>query len=1026
MNKVINFALLLATMFFPLGALAQIIPFYNYQTPEIASLGTFGNIPVGMFTGVPEINVPMFEVTAGNYTLPISASYHLANVRPFPSPGILGLGWSLNAGGYITRTVRGFPDEKKDSQGHAYGFLGHYGSIAGISSSGSFRNALAGVFNAFMDNTSGNEYELMSDEYGFSFCGHSGHFYLNGSGEWVVVSDEDIKVLFSISENTVSLSQIEQSGRLSTTGWTNRNQNDRFISGFTLVTPEGCKYEFGGLDATEFSISYYNRANSNLIATTWHLSKITTPEGREINLIYKSKRDDGRALIMCDLRYSPQRILYGYYNNGSGELSYGDSLNNVGWNGFTGFLLFPAYLKEVSTPNETVRLSYRPDPTYTERLLQENYSLQALYWSRLTEMVSRFGTFTPADQFFMFIDGINYDGTDNQRRQRIASRMSDLMLDTITITSSRGGGWKKAIISYDLTKRRKMTFLNFRDNYRFNHHYEFKYNPGEICYYYPMAATDSWGYSTGNRVVLSETPTFQYIPSSQEALMRETLSEITFPTGGKSCFEYELNTYSKRASYSATHLINGCGQAGGLRVSRIVNKKKNGDIDNIRKFYYCENIADSANTLFASSGVLAQFPMHIKNIQSSSGNFLAIVKSKDAFSVPITADVTPTVGYSSVIEKTSGPDGSTMGWVRRRFSNFDTDPYGMTHQDTKPIYRLVESDSIQVSPVTSLSYERGKLMSEEFFGANGSLVRKRSYRYDYTEGIAMPAVHHEESLYSTFDGMETAYLQSGCMTRTHVRRYFETSVEDSVITPAGVYSTKESMTYNAMKQPKIVTTKGSDSKDRKEMYTYAHEKASSWGSPYSTMASKHILTPLESVTKSVGSQIKEIETASYSITTGGVPYAYSYSLFQDSQRTIGKEHYRVLSTDEFGNPMEVIADSLLSVLVWSYQGQRMIARIDNVPSGTATQLRQWFLGLSSRDPVASDYNTITQLRASLHYTHFHIYHYDGWLKPQSYTSPDGHTTYYKYDNWGKLHEEYFYDSNGTKHILNQYDYKYDY
>ena len=1030
MFKTLIRLLLSVVIALPLAVSAQIMQFNNFQTPEVASLSTYGNIPVGMFTGTPNITVPIFEISAGDYKMPISASYHLANVRPFPTPGILGLGWNLDAGGYITRTVRGFPDEKKDIQGNTYGFLGHYGTMAGVTSRTAFVNALNGVFNAFMDNTECNEYELMSDEYSFSFCGHSGRFYLSASGDWVVVSDEDIKVLFSISENTVNLNQLEQSGRLSTTGWTHKSKCDRFITGFTLITPDGCRYEFGGLDATEFSISYYNRANCDLVATTWHLSKITTPEGREINLSYKCKESNGRALIMCDLRYSPQTMTYGYYNSNNGSMSNGGSYTNMGWKGFTGFLLFPCYLEQVTTPNENVILSYNYDGTYSNRLLQDNNSCQALYWNNQNVVMTRFGYFIPTNQFFMFMDGVNYYNVSNsERRQRLAARMSDLMLQSIIVTSIRGGDRKMVDFTYinnTHTSRRKMTKLILRYGNQIHQTYEFKYNSEGMCEYYPMTATDSWGYSTGERVVISNTPSYAYVPSSQEALTHETLSEITYPTGGKSCFEYELNTYSKRASYSATHLISGSGQAGGLRVARIVNKNSNGSVDKIRRFFYCENIADSSNTLSASSGVLSQFPMHTKNILSSDGSFRAIIESKDAFTVPVTADETPSVGYSCVIEQTLAADGSPLGWVRRRFSNFDIDPYGMSHQDAQPTYRLVESDSAQVSPVTSLSYERGKLMSEEFFDAAGSLVRKTCHRYGYTNGNSLPTMNHEESLYITYSESSIAHLQSGCLTSTHVRRFFETSVEDTIITPSGVFSTKKNMTYNSMKLPMSATTMGSDAMDRKETYNYAYEKASVWGSPYSTMMEKHMLTPLESVTKLTGAQPREIDAVTYAITTGGVPYVFSSNIYQNFARTIGKEQYKVLATDGYGNPLGIMADSLVSILVWAYQGQRQIARMDNVPSGMAAQNSQWLLALSTRDPLPDDYAAITQLRASMPDAHFHIYHYDGWLNLLSFTAPDGYTTYYKHDPWGRLREEYFYDAEGVKHILNQYDYHYDY
>ena len=1023
-KRILKAALFTAGLAASQWAGAQIRPFYNFQAPDVACMGTFGSIPVGEFTGVPEISIPLLDVSSGSYTLPISASYHLANVRPFPTPGVLGLAWSLEAGGHITRTVRGFPDEKMDSQGHAYGFLGHYDKVGGIVSRNSFGSALSAVNSCFSDNTEGNEYELASDEYSFSFCGHTGSFCLNGNGKWSVSSDEDIKVLFSLSENTVSLSQLESSGRLSTTGWTHRSKCDRFITGFTLLTPDGCRYEFGGLDATDFSIPYYNRANCDLVATTWHLSRIITPEGREISLTYQCRDSSGKALMMCDLRYSPQSLEYGPYETSTDTFSPEASHPIEGWAGFTGFLLFPSYLSGIATPNETLSLGYSHDNTYAERLLQNN-GIHALYWNTRTVVEGRFGSYIPADQSLMFMDNVAYTDNPNTMRRRIAARMSDMRLDEIKVTSLRGGGWKKVTTSFDNTKRRRLASLTFTDGLR-SHHFGFKYNPGEMCYNYPMADTDSWGYSTGGRVSVSQPAVFLYVPPSLEALRRETLSEITYPSGGKTCLEYELNTYSKRVSHSGTHLISENDYAGGLRVSRVTDRKGDGSVDKIRRFFYCGEIGDSALLLAASSGVLARKPVHKKLILSSDGSFMAVINSKEAFSVPVTSDETPTVGYSCVIEQTIGADGSPLGWVRRRYTNFDASSDGEGHNDLPPVYRLVESDSSQVSPVTSIAYERGKLTSEEFYDAAGNLVKKTRYRYGHAGSGTVPVVHHEESLYHTNGGARITYLQSGCMTETHLRRYFDISVADSTITPAGTYTTRTKRTYNSCKQPSSVTVAGSDFMDRTETYTYAHEKAYSWGGAYRVMADRHVLTPLESVTRKVSGQTREIETTAYSATTDGVPYTLSKSIYQDSQRTIGKEHYSVTCADRYGNPLEVVSDSLVTLMAWSYQGQRPIAMAENIPPGTVSQLSQWLMSLSARAPSSSDYETISRLRNDNPGALFHIYHYDGWLNPLSHTAPDGHTTYYKHDVWGRLREEYFYGHDGTKHILNQYDYHYAY
>lgn len=55
---------------------AQEKPVYNVPSPDIATLGTYGTVPVSLFTGTPDISVPLYDLRVGNYTFPITATYH--------------------------------------------------------------------------------------------------------------------------------------------------------------------------------------------------------------------------------------------------------------------------------------------------------------------------------------------------------------------------------------------------------------------------------------------------------------------------------------------------------------------------------------------------------------------------------------------------------------------------------------------------------------------------------------------------------------------------------------------------------------------------------------------------------------------------------------------------------------------------------------------------------------------------------------------------------------------------------------
>src|SRR5687767_3004390 len=83
----------------------------SFPSPNAASLGLYGEVPVSLHNGVANISIPMYEINEGPIKLPVSLSYHASGVRPDVHPGWVGNGWTLNCGGMITRVVKGTPDE---------------------------------------------------------------------------------------------------------------------------------------------------------------------------------------------------------------------------------------------------------------------------------------------------------------------------------------------------------------------------------------------------------------------------------------------------------------------------------------------------------------------------------------------------------------------------------------------------------------------------------------------------------------------------------------------------------------------------------------------------------------------------------------------------------------------------------------------------------------------------------------------------------------------------------------------------
>ncbi|WP_298739588.1 hypothetical protein [uncultured Chitinophaga sp.] len=89
------------------NGLPQLLP----PSPEAAALFKYLDYGVDYSSGVPQINIPLYEVKCGSLRVPISISYFAGGRKANDVTGPVGLGWSLNAGGMIARTIYGKPDD---------------------------------------------------------------------------------------------------------------------------------------------------------------------------------------------------------------------------------------------------------------------------------------------------------------------------------------------------------------------------------------------------------------------------------------------------------------------------------------------------------------------------------------------------------------------------------------------------------------------------------------------------------------------------------------------------------------------------------------------------------------------------------------------------------------------------------------------------------------------------------------------------------------------------------------------------
>ncbi len=80
-------------------------------SPQGSGLVRMQSVPVDMYTGIPQIYESLYNLPhPSGRSIPVGLSYHAGGIKVQDLAGPVGLGWQLQAGGMITRVVKGIPD----------------------------------------------------------------------------------------------------------------------------------------------------------------------------------------------------------------------------------------------------------------------------------------------------------------------------------------------------------------------------------------------------------------------------------------------------------------------------------------------------------------------------------------------------------------------------------------------------------------------------------------------------------------------------------------------------------------------------------------------------------------------------------------------------------------------------------------------------------------------------------------------------------------------------------------------------
>lgn len=86
----------------------------SISAPNAASFNRYEHNPIDLYSGTSRIDVPLYTLKDGAIEIPIRLSYGTSGIKVNEEASWVGLGWTLNVGGYVNRIVIGQADRHEE------------------------------------------------------------------------------------------------------------------------------------------------------------------------------------------------------------------------------------------------------------------------------------------------------------------------------------------------------------------------------------------------------------------------------------------------------------------------------------------------------------------------------------------------------------------------------------------------------------------------------------------------------------------------------------------------------------------------------------------------------------------------------------------------------------------------------------------------------------------------------------------------------------------------------------------------
>ena len=219
-------------------------------SPQAEAFNRLGNFEVNNNYGVPDINIPLFEIDFHGYKIPLTLHYEASPMKSGYNYDVTGLGWTLSGNSCVSRTIKDRADE-----------LSPY----------NFTNPFQ------LDSFSGNT------TYGWDYSD-----YMNNANfhydSYNIVLPSGRTIPFFMYKNESGVMQFDK------LSWDSNvkiecNYSSNSINGFTVTDEKGIIYNFNIADK---GINNFQNDPNALINVTWLLATVTIPGKGSIEYFYNN------------------------------------------------------------------------------------------------------------------------------------------------------------------------------------------------------------------------------------------------------------------------------------------------------------------------------------------------------------------------------------------------------------------------------------------------------------------------------------------------------------------------------------------------------------------------------------------------------------------------------------------------------------------------------------------------------------------------------------------------------------------